>query len=196
MEKEIMISVEIYLNNLTGLFFKIYLIAVIILLVSSWVLKNEYKKETFNFLYVFNTLVAWVYLIYLNNFCGKLFTAWYGQNQYESYIFFEKEFFYSYGVNTLIILLSILTGILFFIRKLRINRLYTVFFLILTNFEKIIIILTSIFRDYLPSSWSVYFGETGSKKITTWVICLLVLFFIYWIAHKRKKLPYPSLFLK
>ena len=196
MEKEIMISVEIYLNNLTGLFFKIYLVAVIILLVSSLVLKNEYKKETFNFLYVFNTLVAWVYLIYVIKFCGKLFTAWYGQNQYEQYIFFEKGFFYSYGVNTLIILLSILTGILFFIRKLRINRLYTVFFLILMNFEKIIIILTSIFRDYLPSSWSVYYGETGSKKITTWVICLLVLLFIYWIEHKRKKLPFPSLFLK
>ncbi len=53
---------------------------------------------------------------------------------------------------------------LFWSRKLRRNILFTFFMSILINvgmwFERFVIIVTSIYRDFLPSSWTVYYSPS------------------------------------
>src|SRR6185369_15225158 len=50
------------------------------------------------------------------------------------------------------------------IRKMRRNLLVTFFMSILVNigmwFERFVIIVTSVYRDYLPSSWSTYYSPS------------------------------------
>jgi molybdopterin-containing oxidoreductase family membrane subunit len=53
---------------------------------------------------------------------------------------------------------------LFWFRKLRRNIPFTFVMSIVVNigmwFERFVIIVTSIYRDYLPSSWSIYYRPT------------------------------------
>src|SRR4029077_667952 len=53
---------------------------------------------------------------------------------------------------------------LFWSRKLRRNVAFTFFMSVLINvgmwFERFVIIVTSIYRDYLPSAWSNYYSPT------------------------------------
>ncbi|RYZ45553.1 MAG: hydrogenase, partial [Chitinophagaceae bacterium] len=53
---------------------------------------------------------------------------------------------------------------IFWFKKLRRNIVLTFFMSILVNigmwFERFVIIVTSLYRDYLPSSWSVYYTPT------------------------------------
>jgi len=53
---------------------------------------------------------------------------------------------------------------IFWFRKMRRNLWVTMFLSIVVNigmwFERFVIIVTSLFRDYLPSSWPVYYSPT------------------------------------
>jgi len=189
-------SVLSYFYSFNKLFFAVYSFVMVVLLLCSLFLRAKYKNECFNWIYIFNTLVAWLYCISLLIYTGELFMAWYGQNPYEWYAFSNPATFNSWKYFLLVSTITYLAGLLFFIRRLRINRLYIVFFLIAINFELIISLVTSFYRDYLPSSWSVYYAESITEKIIKWVSSLLILAITYWIAYKRKKLPYPSVFLK
>ncbi|NDA61129.1 MAG: hydrogenase, partial [Chitinophagia bacterium] len=53
---------------------------------------------------------------------------------------------------------------IFWFRKMRRNVFVTFFMSVIVNigmwFERFVIIVTSLYRDYLPSSWSVYYSPT------------------------------------
>jgi hypothetical protein len=182
-----------YFNNS---FFAGYSIVVIILMISTFVLKGHYRNECFNWIYVLNTLVAYIYVVSLLIYASELFMAWYGQNPYEWYAFSNTKGYYTWTYFMWGTIINFLLGLLFLSRKLRINRLYIVLFLILVNFELFLRFVTSFYTDYLPSSWATNYNETilekGIKKMT----CLLIIAGTYWVANKRKKLPHPSVFLK
>jgi len=59
---------------------------------------------------------------------------------------------------------NVLSPQIFWFRKMRRNLFVTFFMSILVNigmwFERFVIIVTSIYRDYLPSSWSTYYSPT------------------------------------
>jgi molybdopterin-containing oxidoreductase family membrane subunit len=59
---------------------------------------------------------------------------------------------------------NVLSPQFFWFKKLRRNLLFTFFMSILVNvgmwFERFVIIVTSIYRDYLPSSWSTYYAPS------------------------------------
>src|SRR5678809_1226204 len=59
---------------------------------------------------------------------------------------------------------NVLSPQIFWFRKMRRNLMVTFFMSILVNigmwFERFVIIVTSIYRDYLPSSWSTYYRPT------------------------------------
>ena len=59
---------------------------------------------------------------------------------------------------------NVLSPQIFWFRKLRRNITLTFFMSIIVNtgmwFERFVIIVTSIYRDYLPSSWSTYYSPT------------------------------------
>jgi Ni/Fe-hydrogenase subunit HybB-like protein len=94
----------------------------------------------------------------------ELFIAWYGQNKFESWAFFQNRanLFSPLGWSYYIMMgCNVLSPQIFWFRKMRRNITVTMFMSVLVNigmwFERFVIIVTSIYRDYLPSSWSTYY---------------------------------------
>lgn len=85
----------------------------------------------------------------------------YSANIYEYYAFYNRTFgpyAWSYwGMMTC----NVISPQFFWIKKLRRSILFTFFMSIFINigmwFERFVIIVTSLHRDYLPSSWAYYF---------------------------------------
>ncbi|MDN3654473.1 hypothetical protein QWZ08_02480 [Ferruginibacter paludis] len=165
----------------------------IFLIGTTFLVKGKIKGESYNLLYVFNTMYAWLSLIVFTSYIIGLFLAGYGQNPYEWYAFTDqskslnlKWFFLKF------IVLSIVPFI-FFIRKIRIHRVITLAILVIINVKYWLTYMQNFFRDYQPAAWSIHYEDSLSEKIAM-TFCLLVLFVsVYWVALKRKKLPYPSL---
>jgi len=80
---------------------------------------------------------------------------------------------------------------LFFFNKHRIKVSFTIISIVLLtfvyNYERLVIYVTSLYRDYLPSSWSTYYEWTGSL----WTVFFAVSYFAFcWtkMTFKNKKL--------
>jgi len=90
----------------------------------------------------------------------ELFTAWYSGNTTEEYAFMNRLFGpmgWAYGI---MVFCNVLTPQMLWFRKIR-NSMGLVFVIsLLVNvgmwFERFVIIVSSLERDYLPSSWSGY----------------------------------------
>ena len=94
----------------------------------------------------------------------ELFIAWYGQNPYEWYVFKENRanIWSPYGWSYwLMMFCNVVSPQMFWFKKLRRNIVFTFFMSIIVNvgmwYERFVIIVTSTYRDYLPSSWSTYY---------------------------------------
>jgi Ni/Fe-hydrogenase subunit HybB-like protein len=97
----------------------------------------------------------------------ELFMAWYSQNSYEGYAFFysRANLLSPYGWSYWgMMFCNVVSPQVFWFRKLRRNIVFTFFMSVIVNigmwFERFVIIVTSIYRDYLPSSWSTYYSPT------------------------------------
>jgi Ni/Fe-hydrogenase subunit HybB-like protein len=97
----------------------------------------------------------------------ELFMAWYGQNQYEWWAFRQNRvnIFSPYGWAYYgMMFCNVVSPQLFWSRKLRRNVTFTFFMSVLINvgmwFERLVIIVTSLYRDFLPSSWSTYYSPS------------------------------------
>jgi Ni/Fe-hydrogenase subunit HybB-like protein len=97
----------------------------------------------------------------------ELFIAWYSGNPNEWWAFRQNRvnIFSPYGWAYYgMMFCNVVSPQLFWSRKLRRNITFTFFMAVLVNvgmwFERFVIIVTSIYRDYVPSSWSVYYSPT------------------------------------
>ena len=97
----------------------------------------------------------------------ELFIAIYGANPYEEFAFLENRLNLNspYGWSYWIMMgCNVLSPQIFWIKKMRRNLLLTFFMSILINigmwFERFVIIVTSVYRDYLPSAWATYYRPT------------------------------------
>jgi molybdopterin-containing oxidoreductase family membrane subunit len=97
----------------------------------------------------------------------ELFMGWYSMNEYEGYTFFysRANLFSPYGWSYWgMMFCNVVSPQVFWFRKLRRNVQFTFFMSIIVNigmwFERFVIIVTSLYRDYLPSSWSYYYSPT------------------------------------
>lgn len=97
----------------------------------------------------------------------ELFIAWYGQNPYEWWAFRQNRvnIFSPYGWAYYgMMFCNVVSPQLFWSKKLRRNITFTFFMAVLVNvgmwFERFVIIVTSIYRDFLPSSWSTYYSPS------------------------------------
>jgi molybdopterin-containing oxidoreductase family membrane subunit len=97
----------------------------------------------------------------------ELFMAWYSQNAYESYAFFysRANLLSPYGWSYWgMMFCNVVSPQVFWFKKLRRNIVFTFFMSVIVNigmwFERFVIIVTSLYRDYLPSSWSYYYSPT------------------------------------
>ncbi len=90
----------------------------------------------------------------------EFFIAWYSGNHFESFAFVNRAFgpyWWSYWI---MISCNVISPQLFWIKKIRTSMLATFILSIFVNigmwFERFVIIVTSLHRDYLPSSWAMY----------------------------------------
>lgn len=187
-------DLALYVYFFSNFYLSVYVFAAITLLIGASFLKDKFKTEAYNLLYVFNTLAAWCSLSILIYFAGDLFMAWYGKNSNELYYFKPEATTYWTALYYLKMYSPPLVGLLLFFRKLRISRVYTLFFLFFLS-AGIMGKLVDSFGDYLPSSWSAY-QESSMEKFIKYATVFLLLGVIYFIAKKRNKLPHSSVFLK
>jgi Ni/Fe-hydrogenase subunit HybB-like protein len=97
----------------------------------------------------------------------ELFMAWYSMNPYEGYTFWysRANLFSPYGWSYWgMMACNVLSPQIFWFKKLRRNITVTFFMSVIVNigmwFERFVIIVTSLYRDYIPSSWSYYYSPT------------------------------------
>jgi len=136
-----------------------------LLLVTRKVLRLE-DYITLEHIEVMNKVIVLTGSIVGVAYITELFISWYGQNPYEAAAFRNRwdlstpyawAYYIMMGCN-------VLSPQFFWFKKLRRNLLFTFFMSILVNvgmwFERFVIIVTSIYRDYLPSSWSTYYAPS------------------------------------
>jgi molybdopterin-containing oxidoreductase family membrane subunit len=90
----------------------------------------------------------------------EFFIAWYSGNTYEAFTFLNRAFGpYAWAYWTMVSC-NVLVPQIFWIRKLRNNTLVLWVASILINvgmwFERFVIVVSSLSRDYLPTSWGYY----------------------------------------
>jgi molybdopterin-containing oxidoreductase family membrane subunit len=115
----------------------------------------------------------------------EFFIAWYGGNPYEKYAFLNRAFgpyWWSYWA---MISCNVICPQLFWFKKIRQNMLAVWIIAAFVNvgmwFERFVIIVTSLHRDYMPSSWG-YFRPTYVDVLTFvgsfGLFCTLFLLFL------------------
>jgi Ni/Fe-hydrogenase subunit HybB-like protein len=115
----------------------------------------------------------------------ELFIAWYSQYVYEQFAFANRAagpFWWSYFA---MMACNVLSPQVFWSRKIRRSLWWTFFMSVFVNigmwFERFVIIVTSLARDYLPSSWSYYYpswNEIGIYAGTFGLFFTLYLIFV------------------
>ncbi len=143
------------------------------------------------------TIVGYAYAM-------EFFIAWYSGNPYERYVFLNRAFGpYAWAYWTMISC-NVISPQLYWFKKLRTNIPLSFVISIFVNigmwFERFVIIVTSLHRDFIPSSWG-YFHPTAID-IATYMGSLglfftLFLLFIRWvpmiaIAELKSILPEAS----
>jgi len=91
----------------------------------------------------------------------EFFIAWYGQVPAEQYAFINRATGPYWWAYWSMMTCNVISPQLFWFKKLRTNIVATFILSIIVNigmwFERFVIIVTSIHRDYLPSSWSMFY---------------------------------------
>ncbi len=106
-------------------------------------------------------VLIFISLIMGTAYITEIFVAWYSGNPYEMYMFFKNRLTGEYAVEFWIMFISnAIVPQLFWFKKMRRSMLVVFIVSIIVNigmwFERYNIIVTSLSRDYLPSSWVSY----------------------------------------
>jgi len=93
----------------------------------------------------------------------EFFIAWYGGNPYELYAFKNRAFGPYWWAYWSMITCNVISPQFFWFKKIRTNMVYVFILSIFVNigmwFERFVIIVTSLHRDYMPANWA-YFSPT------------------------------------
>jgi len=93
-------------------------------------------------------------------YATEFFIAWYSGNEYEQFTFVNRAFGPYYWAYWTMVSCNVLVPQLFWFKKIRENLLVVWILSLFINvgmwFERFVIIVTSLHRDFLPSSWSYY----------------------------------------
>ena len=93
-------------------------------------------------------------------YLSELFISWYSGVEYEGYAFLNRAtgpYWWSYAI---MMTANVVSPQLFWFKKLRTSLTFSFFLSIIVNigmwFERFVIIVTSLHRDYIPSNWSMF----------------------------------------
>jgi Ni/Fe-hydrogenase subunit HybB-like protein len=116
-------------------------------------IKVEHIERMNKVILATGTLVGYAYAM-------EFFIAWYGGNDYEGFAFVNRAFGpYAWAYWTMISC-NVLFPQMFWFKKVRTNLVASMMIGVLVNvgmwFERFVITVTSLNRDFLPSSWGYY----------------------------------------
>ena len=90
----------------------------------------------------------------------ELFIAWYSGVEYEQYAFLNRATGPYWWAYFLMMSCNVVSPQVMWIKKIRTNIIWSFIISIVVNiglwFERFVIIVTSLHRDYLPSSWTMF----------------------------------------
>ncbi len=119
-------------------------------------------------------------------YATEFFVAWYSGNEYEQFVFMNRAagpFAWAYWI---MVTCNVVTPQLFWFRKVRENIMFVFVLSLFINlgmwFERFVIIVTSLHRDFLPSSWADY-SPTSIEILT--LIGSFGLFFTLFLLFVR-----------
>jgi molybdopterin-containing oxidoreductase family membrane subunit len=119
----------------------------------------------------------------------ELFIAWYGGTEYEMFTFMKNRITgdYTFAFWTMITCNAIIPQ-LFWFKKIRKNLTIVFIMSLIINFgmwfERYVIVVTSLSKDFLPSSWAEYHPTIYDKALfigTLGIFLLGLLFFFRFI---------------
>ena len=115
---------------------------------------TTYHIESMNKIIILTGSVVGV--AYLTEF----FVAWYSTNEYELFAFVNRATGPYAGAYWTMMVCNVISPQLFWFKKLRRSIVFTFIISIVINIgmwmERFVIIITSLHRDFLPSSWTIY----------------------------------------
>jgi molybdopterin-containing oxidoreductase family membrane subunit len=115
---------------------------------------------TINHIDVMNKIILVTGSIVGSAYITEFFIAWYSAVPYERYAFINRAFGPYWWAYWAMMTCNVITPQLFWSQKLRRNITAVFIISIFVNigmwFERFVIIVTSLHRDYLPSSWAMY----------------------------------------
>jgi molybdopterin-containing oxidoreductase family membrane subunit len=124
---------------------------------------------TMNHLEVMNKIILATGMMVGYAYATEFFIAWYSGNAYETFVFFNRAtgpYAWAYWI---MVGCNVVAPQLFWFRRMRrsIPAMMVVAWCVNTGmwFERFVIVVTSLSRDYLPSSWA-YFKPTWVDVIT------------------------------
>ena len=99
----------------------------------------------------------------------EFFVAWYSGNQYEGFAFINRATGPYWWAYTIMVSCNVLVPQIFWFKKMRTNMWVVFIAAALINvgmwFERFVIVVSSLNRDFLPSSWN-YFTPTAIDILT------------------------------
>ena len=116
----------------------------------------------------------------------ELFMSWYSGVEYESYAFINRATGPYWWAYASMMTCNVISPQLMWFKKLRRSLLFTFFISIVVNigmwFERFVIIVTSLHRDYVPSSWTMFHPTWTDIGI---FIGTIGIFFAFYLAFAR-----------
>jgi molybdopterin-containing oxidoreductase family membrane subunit len=117
----------------------------------------------------------------------ELFMSYYSGVEYESYAFinrFSGPYAWAYWA---MMTCNVVSPHLFWSKKLRTSLGFTFFMSIIVNigmwFERFVIIVTSVHRDYLPSSWSMFYPTWVDIGVYIGTIGIFAVFYLLFLKY-------------
>jgi len=112
----------------------------------------------------------------------ELFISWYSGVEYEQYAFLNRATGPYWWAYWSMMTCNVISPQLFWSKKLRTNIIFTFIMSIIVNigmwFERFVIIVTSLHRDYLTSSWTMYHPTFIELGIFVGTIGMFFTFFL------------------
>ena len=117
----------------------------------------------------------------------ELFMSYYSGVEYESYAFinrFSGPYAWAYWI---MMTCNVVSPHLFWFKKLRTSLGFTFFMSIIVKigmwFERFVIIVTSVHRDYLPSSWSMFYPTWVDLGVYIGTIGIFSVFYLLFLKY-------------
>ncbi len=143
---------------------------------------------TLNHLEKINKVILLTGMMVGYSYAMEFFIAWYGGNQYEQFTFINRAFGPYWWAYWIMIFSNVLVPQLFWFKKIRTNIpamfVVSIFVNIGMWFERFVIVITSLHRDFLPSSWDMFkptWVDFGMMIGAFGLFFTLFLLFVRWL---------------